>query len=145
MTTLSIAKANIELLSNFLTNHTLTPFKSGPRSTEINPAERSRADSSNGSRGVSSGDKSKLRLGENVRHSRLWNRPGASTLVGRHRPGPIRPRGKQPVDLAVVPGPSNRPAKLNRDLREIGWNSNRFRYWQGSLQLPYSPAAKCRC
>ena len=71
MTTLSIAKMNLELLSKFVSNHTLTPLKSGSRSTEINPVERSRTDSSNGSRGASSGAKSKLLLGENVRHSRF--------------------------------------------------------------------------
>ncbi|MEE9513895.1 MAG: hypothetical protein V3V46_07435 [Anaerolineales bacterium] len=70
MTTLSITKANLELLSKFFTNHTLAPFKSGPRSTSINPVERSRAGSSYESSGASSGANSKLRLGENVQHSR---------------------------------------------------------------------------
>ena len=87
MTTLSIAKMNVELLSKFVSNHTLTPIKSGSRSTEINPAERSRAASSNGSQGTASGAKSKLRLGENVQHSRygtgrvLAHWPGGTVLV----------------------------------------------------------------
>ena len=70
MITLSIAKMNIELLSKFVSNHTLTPLKSGSRSTEISPAERSHAASSNGSQGTASGARSNLRLGENVQHSR---------------------------------------------------------------------------
>ena len=70
MTTLSIAKAHLDLLSKFVTNHTLRPFKTDPRSAEIKPVQRSRTKSGNGFRGASSAAKSKLRLGENVRHSR---------------------------------------------------------------------------
>jgi hypothetical protein len=70
MTTLSIAIANLELLSKIFTNHTLTPLNSGSRSTEIVPVERSRTESDNGFHGASSAANSKLRLGEIVRHSR---------------------------------------------------------------------------
>ncbi len=70
MTTLSIAKANFEFLSKFVTNHTLAPLKISPRSTEIHVVEQSRTESGNGFGGASSAAKAKLRLGENVRHSR---------------------------------------------------------------------------
>jgi hypothetical protein len=71
MNTLSNAKVNVGLLSKFVTNHTLTPLKTNPRSTEIRPVEKSRTDSSSGSRVASSAANPKLRLGENVRHSRF--------------------------------------------------------------------------
>ena len=70
MTTLSIAKENLEFLSKFVTNHTLTPLKISPRATEINLGEQSGTESGNRFGGTSSAAESKLRLGENVRHSR---------------------------------------------------------------------------
>jgi hypothetical protein len=85
MTTLSIAKANLELLSKFFTNHTLTPLKFGFRTNDINPAERSRVCSSNEFRGASSAANSRLRLGESVQHSRY----GAGRVLAHWADGTV--------------------------------------------------------
>ena len=70
MNTLSIVKMSVDLVSNGDTHHTL-PLKTDTRSTEVKAAERSRTRSSAGAREPTSAAKSKLRLGEVVRHSRF--------------------------------------------------------------------------
>ncbi len=69
MNTLSILKMSVGQLSNGVTHHTL-PLKTDPRSAELNSAQRLVTENGPGSRGASSAAKTKLRLGETVRHSR---------------------------------------------------------------------------
>jgi hypothetical protein len=69
MNTMSIEKMSVELLSTGSTHHTL-PLKTDPRPAEFKFAERSVTENGRGSRGAPSSAKSKLRLGEAVRHSR---------------------------------------------------------------------------
>jgi hypothetical protein len=68
MNTLSIARMSVELLSNGLQHHTLL-LKTDPRSAELKSAERRVTANGKRSRGTSSSTKTKLQLGEAVRHS----------------------------------------------------------------------------
>jgi len=69
MNALSIAKTSVRLLSTGFTNHTL-PLRTAPRPAVPNTAQRSVAENGKGSLGASPSSKTKLQLGEAVRHSR---------------------------------------------------------------------------
>jgi len=69
MSTLSIVRMSARLLSTGFTNHTL-PLNGAPRLAKLNTAQRSVTESGMGSRGASPSSKTKLQLGEAVRHSR---------------------------------------------------------------------------
>jgi hypothetical protein len=68
MNTLSIVRMSVENLSTGFTNHTL-PLKSAPRSAKVNPAQRAATENGKRSREASTA-KTKLQLGDAVRHSR---------------------------------------------------------------------------
>ena len=69
MNTLSIVKISARLLSTGFTNHTLL-LNGAPRLAKLNTAQRSVAENGKGSPGASPSSKTKLQLGEVVRHSR---------------------------------------------------------------------------
>ncbi len=71
MNTLSNAAMSVELLSNDVTHHTLTPPKIYTRSTELKTAEGPVIDGKEGSSKPLFAARSRLRLGEAVRHSKF--------------------------------------------------------------------------